>query len=106
MVVSDMLRQTLISSTDSDFRQLANALLNIFPVFHHLSPHFHNLHHAMVLSYKWRYSNFLTRCWYVSVKAEGYRTEISPMVGVPPEVTDLDIQLQPEDAAIYLPVLQ
>lgn len=32
-------------------------------------------------------------CWYVVVQAEGYETRISPVVGVPPEVTDLNLAL-------------
>lgn len=35
-------------------------------------------------------------CWYVVVEASGYKTLVSPMVGVPPEVTDLDLRLIPE----------
>jgi len=34
-------------------------------------------------------------CWYVVVEAEGYERKISPLVGVPPEVTDLDLELTP-----------
>ena len=37
-------------------------------------------------------------CWYVTVEAEGYEPLVSPVVGVPPEVTDLDLQLTPLDA--------
>lgn len=44
-------------------------------------------------------------CWYVVVEAEGYLTAISPMVGVPPEVTDLDIALKPAAVKLYLPVI-
>lgn len=33
-------------------------------------------------------------CWYVVVEADGYQTLTSPVVGVPPEVTDLDLQLE------------
>ncbi|MFK7800208.1 MAG: carboxypeptidase regulatory-like domain-containing protein, partial [Anaerolineae bacterium] len=32
-------------------------------------------------------------CWYVVVEAEGFDTLVSPMVGVPPAVLDLDIAL-------------
>jgi hypothetical protein len=32
-------------------------------------------------------------CWYVVVQAEGYNTQVSPLVGVPPAVTDLDLSL-------------
>jgi len=38
-------------------------------------------------------------CWYVTVEAEGYEPLTSPVVGVPPEVTDLDLQLTSLDAA-------
>jgi uncharacterized repeat protein (TIGR01451 family) len=34
-------------------------------------------------------------CFYVIVTAEGYQPKISPVVGVPPEVTDLDLKLTP-----------
>ncbi|MGH2556243.1 MAG: hypothetical protein ACRDHO_11060 [Actinomycetota bacterium] len=34
-------------------------------------------------------------CWYVVVSHPGYQTLTSPVVGVPPEVTDLDLELQP-----------
>lgn len=34
-------------------------------------------------------------CWYVEVAAEGYADLVSPVVGVPSEVTDLDLELQP-----------
>jgi uncharacterized repeat protein (TIGR01451 family) len=34
-------------------------------------------------------------CWYVTVSAPGYFPQTSPVVGVPPAVTDLDIQLTP-----------
>ena len=43
-------------------------------------------------------------CWYVVVEAEGYPTTISPLVGVPPEVTDLDIVLS-SDNSVYLPLI-
>lgn len=45
-------------------------------------------------------------CWFVAVEAPGYRTVISPMVGVPPEVTDLHIALTPGGAEVYLPLIQ
>ncbi len=34
-------------------------------------------------------------CWYVVVTRTGYDTLVSPVVGVPPEVTDLDLELSP-----------
>ncbi|HVM16400.1 MAG TPA: HYR domain-containing protein [Gaiellaceae bacterium] len=34
-------------------------------------------------------------CWYVVVSKDGYHTLTSPVVGVPPEVTDLDLALTP-----------
>ncbi|WP_292604442.1 carboxypeptidase regulatory-like domain-containing protein [Nocardioides sp. REDSEA-S30_B4] len=34
-------------------------------------------------------------CWYVVVEAQGYTTLTSPVVGVPSEVTDLDLALTP-----------
>jgi len=41
-------------------------------------------------------------CWYVTVTADGYTPLVSPMVGVPPEVLDLDLVLTPI-REIYLP---
>jgi hypothetical protein len=47
-----------------------------------------------------------TGCWFVVVSAPGYVTKISPAVGVPPEVTDLDVYLTPEGAyKVYLPLI-
>jgi len=43
-------------------------------------------------------------CWYVAVQAKGYVTKTSPLVGVPPAITDLDIALRPIQPA-YLPVI-
>ena len=37
----------------------------------------------------------VTGCWYVTVAATGYAALTSPVVGVPPEVTDLDLALTP-----------
>jgi len=39
--------------------------------------------------------NVAAGCWYVVVAKTGYNTLTSPVVGVPPEVTDLDLQLVP-----------
>jgi alpha-tubulin suppressor-like RCC1 family protein len=48
-----------------------------------------------------------TGCWFVVVSAPGYVTKISPAVGVPPEVTDLDMYLIPEGAyKVYLPLVR
>ncbi|MBN2391374.1 MAG: hypothetical protein JXR84_11650 [Anaerolineae bacterium] len=38
-------------------------------------------------------------CWYVTVEAEGYEPLTSPVVGIPPEVTDLDLELTPVTTA-------
>ncbi len=35
-------------------------------------------------------------CWYVTVKADGYQDITSPVVGVPPAVTDLDVAMTPK----------
>ncbi len=35
-------------------------------------------------------------CWYVTVSADGYTSIVSPVVGVPPEVTDLDLEMTPD----------
>ncbi|NJM07135.1 hypothetical protein HC891_14575 [Candidatus Gracilibacteria bacterium] len=55
--------------------------------------------------------NVVSGCWYVQVSAPGYIGKISALVGVPPEVTDLDITLQPltngaEQKNIYLPLVR
>lgn len=39
--------------------------------------------------------NVAQGCWYIVVSAEGYVTQTSSVVGVPPEVTDLHIALEP-----------
>ena len=38
-------------------------------------------------------------CYFIVVEADGYTTVTSPVAGVPPEVTDLDISLVPEGTA-------
>ncbi len=38
-------------------------------------------------------------CWYVTIEAEGYEPLTSPVVGIPPAVTDLDLALTPLSAA-------
>lgn len=43
-------------------------------------------------------------CWYIEVQAEGYKRVYSPVVGVPPEVTDLHIALGIE-RFVYLPLI-
>lgn len=51
--------------------------------------------------------NVVTGCWYVQVSAPGYVSQISTLVGVPPEVTDLDITLTPgatPERKVYLPL--
>lgn len=46
-------------------------------------------------------------CWYVVVEADGYETLVSPVVGVPTEVTDLDLMLRPDSpTAIQLSTIQ
>jgi len=47
-------------------------------------------------------------CWYVTVAAEGYEPFTSPVVGIPPAVTDLDLALTPlggEDFKVFLPLV-
>lgn len=50
-------------------------------------------------------------CWFVTVRANGYEFLISPAVGVPPQVTDLDLALTPsnstgsKESLLYLPVI-
>lgn len=43
-------------------------------------------------------------CWYVLVEAPGYYSKSSAVVGVPPEVTDLDLALTPWPR-LYLPLM-
>ena len=49
--------------------------------------------------------NVVTGCWFVVASAPGYESKISPLVGVPPEVTDLNIALQPLPNRLYLPLV-
>lgn len=48
-------------------------------------------------------------CWYIQVTAPGYNSRVSPLVGVPPEVTDLNLGLTPRDQGelnnVYLPTI-
>jgi hypothetical protein len=45
-------------------------------------------------------------CWYVTVEATGYDPLTSPVVGIPPEVTDLNLALRPEGIQqVYLPLV-
>lgn len=44
-------------------------------------------------------------CWFVTVTADGYRTLISPVVGVPPAVTDLNLALRPATADATAPTV-
>lgn len=37
--------------------------------------------------------------------AEGYQPLVSPVVGVPPEVTDLHLALMPAGLRVYLPLV-
>ncbi len=46
-------------------------------------------------------------CWYVTVAAAGYEPFTSPVVGIPPAVTDLDLALTPVGGGgftVYLPL--
>ncbi|MBX3015943.1 MAG: hypothetical protein KF832_30765 [Caldilineaceae bacterium] len=47
-------------------------------------------------------------CWFIIVEAAGYARKISPLVGVPPAVTDLHLALAPASLAkqIYLPLIR
>ena len=45
-------------------------------------------------------------CWFVVVEAPGYARTISPVVGVPPAVTDLHLQLKKAASAVYLPLVR
>jgi hypothetical protein len=50
--------------------------------------------------------NVVTGCWYVTVSAPGYLAKTSALVGVPPEVTDLDMSLTPGETPkrlVFLP---
>ena len=53
--------------------------------------------------------NVVTGCWYVTVSAPGYIPKTSALVGVPPEVTDLDIDLVAGEVPkrlVFLPVMR
>ena len=50
--------------------------------------------------------NVAQGCWYVVVSAPGYKTKTSPLAGVPPEVTDLDMYLERGGGLIYLPLIR
>jgi hypothetical protein len=53
--------------------------------------------------------NVVTGCWYVTVSAPGYLPKTSALVGVPPEVTDLDMSLTPGETPkrfVFLPLLR
>jgi hypothetical protein len=52
--------------------------------------------------------NVVTGCWYVIVSAPGHTSKVSPLVGVPPEVTDLNLALEPVKLPnkVYLPLIQ
>ena len=43
-------------------------------------------------------------CWYITVEAEGYDMVVSPAVGVPPLVDDLDVALGSETST-FLPLI-
>jgi hypothetical protein len=45
-------------------------------------------------------------CWFVVVDAAGYARTISPVVGVPPAVTDLNLSLKKATSALYLPLVR
>ncbi len=46
-------------------------------------------------------------CWYVVVEADGYDSLTSPVVGVPPEVTDLNLTLLATERVnkLHLPLM-
>ena len=52
--------------------------------------------------------NVMTGCWYVIVSAPGHTSKVSALVGVPPEVTDLNLALEPFDQPnkVYLPLMR
>jgi hypothetical protein len=60
-------------------------------------------------SYAW---DVVEGCWFVTVEAEGYEPMTSPLVGVPPEVTDLHLALTPTTSGsgsgkeLYLPLVR
>lgn len=50
--------------------------------------------------------NVVTGCWYVKVSAPGYASKTSALVGVPPEVTDLDMTLDPLNQPYHISLPQ
>ena len=59
-------------------------------------PQMHYQHTTVEGYYGWDVSE---GCWYVTVEAEGYEPLTSPVVGIPPEVTDLNLALTPVSTA-------
>lgn len=57
-----------------------------------ISPHVNPFLTSVIGYYGW---DVAMGCWYVTVSAEGYDDLVSPVVGVPSEVTDLDLRLTP-----------
>ncbi len=53
-------------------------------------------------SYAW---DVIEGCWFITVEAPGYLPRVSPLVGIPPAVTDLDMQLQKAERRLYLPII-
>ena len=53
-------------------------------------------------AYGWDVWDMSEGCWYVEVTAEGYDSLTSPVVGVPPKVTDLNLSLMPTDFKVDL----
>jgi hypothetical protein len=52
--------------------------------------------------------NVVAGCCHVIVSAPGHANKVSPLVGVPPEVTDLNMALEPFDLPnkVYLPLVR
>jgi len=54
-------------------------------------------------SYGW---DVVEGCWYITIAAPGYQSKTSPLVGVPPAVTDLNLRLAKAAHIIHLPLIQ
>jgi hypothetical protein len=77
-----------------DWNQPAPTTLGVLvnPLSEEISPNVNPFITNSIGYYGW---DVAAGCWYVVVSKTGYVTLTSPVVGVPSEVTDLDIQLTP-----------
>jgi uncharacterized repeat protein (TIGR01451 family) len=91
-----------VRATGEAWSQTAPTNLGVIPnsTVNQISPPVASLITGTDGHYAWDVSE---GCWYVTVSAKGYQSKTSSVVGIPPAVTDLDIQLVP--FRWYLPVI-